>query len=218
MAVNFRNFPAMMLCELWRYFTEGVGPGQVLRVCSRKDIKDLNEMLGACGSSLFRRTVCVARHRGPSSWQTPYSRGQRSFSARRRTQPKAIPVWFFRSSAPGTRACRLSNGSLAELLQMTPAVASCIHPTAFNMILGSRRCLLGCPHNQVIASPAFASHRFCGRYWRGCPTAVGLPSPRADGSRLALGDYILFARFLTEHVDVELNLGRFRGIFIWRVC
>jgi hypothetical protein len=46
LAVNFRDFPAMMLCELWRYFTEGVGPGQVLRICSRKDLKDLNEMLG----------------------------------------------------------------------------------------------------------------------------------------------------------------------------
>ncbi len=45
LALNFRDFPAMISCELWRYFTEGVGLGQVLRVCTRKDLKDLNEML-----------------------------------------------------------------------------------------------------------------------------------------------------------------------------
>ncbi|NLF71273.1 MAG: hypothetical protein GX575_19760 [Candidatus Anammoximicrobium sp.] len=45
LALNFRDFPAMISCELWRYFTEGVGLGQVLRVRTRKDLKDLDEML-----------------------------------------------------------------------------------------------------------------------------------------------------------------------------
>ena len=45
LAVNFRDFPAMIICELWRYFTEGVGPAQVLRVCTRKNLKDLDETL-----------------------------------------------------------------------------------------------------------------------------------------------------------------------------
>jgi hypothetical protein len=60
LGVNFRDFPAMIRCELWKYFAEGVGSEQVLRLCSRKNLKDLEELLPGLrtvviqNSSLYR--------------------------------------------------------------------------------------------------------------------------------------------------------------------
>jgi hypothetical protein len=56
LAVNFRDFPALILCQLWRHFTEGVGPGQVLRVCTRKDLKNLDEMLAGLRIAIIQNT------------------------------------------------------------------------------------------------------------------------------------------------------------------
>ncbi len=64
LAVNFRSFPAMMLCELWRYFASGVGPGQVLRIRDRKDMKTLEESLDGLRLALVHNVrLC-----GETSW------------------------------------------------------------------------------------------------------------------------------------------------------
>ncbi|TVS21001.1 MAG: hypothetical protein EA424_01120 [Planctomycetaceae bacterium] len=74
LAVNFRGFPAMVQCELWRYFTSGVGPGQVLHVRQRKDMKTLEESLDGLQLALVHnKRLC-----GETSWAIQMSDSSQS--------------------------------------------------------------------------------------------------------------------------------------------
>ncbi len=74
LAVNFRDFPAMILCELWKYFTEGVGPGQVLRIRNRKDMKVLEEPLDVLRLAIVHdERLC-----GETSWAIQMTDSSRS--------------------------------------------------------------------------------------------------------------------------------------------
>lgn len=45
--LNYQSFPAMVLCDVWKHFARGVGAEHVQHIRTRKDITDLEDVMGA---------------------------------------------------------------------------------------------------------------------------------------------------------------------------